>query len=180
MSKILCITGRSAVGKSTLAHHLHRELGIETFSLGDYQREKFGRYGSPLEYHAKFGIRTTYYDLWEDYISKISECKLRDDVVVEGLYTYEFLMKLKKEFEKDNIYLIRILASKNMREKLFSFKTNLKKEDAIIQMAKMDKIKADVGLARLLRHADTMINNNADLDTFLRNGTDMAREFFQR
>ena len=39
---ILCLTGKSAVGKSTISRALSEDCGLPFFSIGDYQKERYG------------------------------------------------------------------------------------------------------------------------------------------
>ncbi len=177
MGEILCITGRSGTGKSTLARHLSNELHIDSFSLGDYQRQTFSRYGSPLQYHARLGLDVTYYGQWSDYISEISKRRTKNGIIVEGVYTYEFLNRLRDSFRDDNIHLLRVWAPKKDRIRFFSMKTN-KNGDAAAELIRLDRIKMHVGLHILLKHAELTLRNDSDLNTFLRNGLDMAKCLF--
>lgn len=87
MGEILCVTGSSATGKSIVSQHLAKEFDASIFSLGDYQRKKFADYGTPQQYHGKFGLDTTYYGLWPEFINKIASLKTRRGIIVDGIYT---------------------------------------------------------------------------------------------
>lgn len=179
MVEILCVTGSSATGKSSVSKHLSKEFGVPLFSLGDYQREKFTHYGTPQQYHRKLGLDVTSYGLWPEFVNQIASLKSDKGIIVDGIYTYKFLELLKKNFKGENVHLMQITATRHARLRFFQIRTNLEVADAFKEMSKIDKIKRDVGLIEVLRRADVTVRNNTGLNEFLRNASNCVKEFFQ-
>lgn len=179
MGEIFCVTGLSAAGKSVLSRHLAEEFGMSVFNLGDYQREKFKAYGTPQQYHKKLGLGTTYYALWPEFIDRIASSRSNGGIIVDSVYTYEFLTLLRKTFENDNIHLMQVAATRHVRLRFFQFKTKLRGADAFKEMHKLDSVKRDVGLVCMLRIADFTVRNNTGLNEFLRNSSRQVREYFR-
>lgn len=169
--RIIGVTGYSSAGKSTLARHLSAQFGTGLFSLGDYQRRKFAAYGStPQEYHGRLGLAVTYYGLWPAYVSEIKARMSGAGIVIEGVYTYAFLEMVRGAFPEAETRLLRVSSPYGQRLRTFALRTGLETGKAKEQMDALDRIKDEVGLKELLRHADSTVVNRGALRTFLRRG----------
>lgn len=177
--QIIGITGYSAVGKSTLAQHLRRELGIGMFSLGNYQRAEFASHGKPEEYLIKLGVGATYYDKFPDYLAEIAKNMNKKGIVVESIYTHAFLSLMRDTFKINKVHIIEIWAPWKNRLELYTLKTGINGKDAKVNLNKLDKLKEDVGLKDVLSHVDVRVRNNCCLQKFLREGTEEARKLLQ-
>ena len=179
MGELLCIAGLSSVGKSTTARSLAKQYDVPTFSLGDYQRKMFAPYGTPEQYHKKFGLDVTYYGLWPDYLKCIEATKSEKGIIIEGIYTKEFLTLLQQKFPKDKVHVMRISAPNEVRIGLFQKKTGLHDAaEAAIRLDELDRIKYKVGLAEVLRGADVTIQNNSSLASLLKDAAKYVEGFF--
>lgn len=177
---IISVTGLSASGKSTLAEHLRKNLDMGMFSLGNYQRAEFAAYGSPLEYHAKLSLETTYYGRWPAYIAEISKNMSGLGVVVEAVYSLEFLKLMQKSFLGNPIHLIGIQAPQERRTKLFMAKSGLSKAEAESQLARMDEIKIEVGVEKVFKFTDLRVQNDGTLEEFKELGKTAAIYLLRR
>ena len=174
-NKIIGITGFGSSGKSTLLKYISKELKIEQFSLGDYQREKFAKYGNPINYHNTLGLDVTYYGLWDEYLEQISKLNKKNSIIIDGIYTSRFIDIVAKRMGNGQPYLINVCAPTNFRIRRFSDKTGLNWLEAEKQLFQLAKIKMDVGIIEVIRRSNFILNNNSEIKTFLRRGEDVVR-----
>ncbi len=174
-NKIIGITGFGSSGKSTLLKHVSKELKIEQFSLEDYQREKFAKYGSPINYHNRLGLNITYYGLWDEYLEQISKLNKGNSIIIDGIYTSRFIDMVAERMGCEQSYIINVCAPTNFRIRLFSDKTGLNWLEAEKQLFQLDKIKMDVGIIGVIRRSNFILNNNSEMKDFLRRGEDMVK-----
>lgn len=99
-------------------------------------------------------------------------------IIIEGVYTYEFMRLLRANFPEDNVQLMQITAPRQARLRFLQRRTNLDDAHAKLQMSEMDRIKSSAGMTELLRHANVTIRNNGDMDAFLRKTLEYAEGLF--
>jgi cytidylate kinase len=173
--KVICLTGQSAVGKSTIAKELGKELEIPIFSLGDYQREKFSSYGDPTNYHKQLGIEATYYGLWGEYLSKIESTISQRGIIIEGVYGKDLLEKIGKLLHKDQLYNIHITAPYQKRLDFFMLKGKTSDpKEAPGMIDALDQIKIKVGMLPLIASADITVTNDRTINDAVKNIADFV------
>ncbi len=179
LNKIIGITGFGSSGKSTLLKHISNELNIEQFSLGDYQRSKFAKYGTPINYHNKLGLNVTYYGLWEEYLEQISKLNRSNGIIIDGIYTSRFIDLVAERMGNVEPYIINVCAPTNLRIRFFSDKIGLNWIEAEKQLFQLDKLKMNVGIIDVIRRSNCILNNNSDIKDFLRRGEDLVKFVLQ-
>lgn len=168
LEQAICVVGRSATGKTTIAKSIGKELGLPVFSLGEYQREKFTAYGDPLEYHKKLGLNTTYFNMWDEYIEEVCKRRSQDGIVVDGIYSAALLERMNAATRPDTSCTIHVRAPKTRRLQLFMLRRDMDEESAMTYLEQYDKIKIDVGLIQLIKSADSTIINNGSLQSVVK------------
>lgn len=132
-----------------------------------------------MEYFPKLGANTVYYGLWPEFVSEISKRISKRGIIVEGVYTSEFVDILRKTFPEAELRLLHVWAPKKRRIDFFTSRSKLGLEEAASQLRALDRIKAEVGLAKLLRCADSTLRNDSELSVFLTHEKAIAKRFFE-
>ncbi len=179
---LVCVTGRSAAGKSTAADHLGESLSVPSFSLGSHQRARFSANGGPQRYHDELGLETTYYGLWDEWLGRIGSMMSgsRKGMVVEGVYTYAFVDALREAFRHDEVRILHIATSRQDRLSFHMKRSGLGRGAATAELERLDAIKFDVGLGEMVDRAHLTVRNTAigGLAGFLRNAESGAAALF--
>lgn len=158
MKKIFIITGRTGAGKTTLCKKLKEALNypLLTFaSMGKSFANENG-YNRIRECHLAMPK--------EEFNTKLSEYMLNilketlnncNSVIVDGLYMYELVKTLKKDYNCTIIYL-------ELREKIryerISQRLKVSLEEAKEENEIKEKLKDDAGIGNLIEEADYTIN----------------------
>ena len=119
MNKIIAIVGMCGSGKS-VASEILEELGYKKVYFGGVTLEKMKEEGIEItpdnEKKMREGLRSKYgmgaYAII--LLPKIKELSKDNNVVLDGLYSWDELKILKDEFG-DNLTLIAVIADKNIR-----------------------------------------------------------------
>jgi dephospho-CoA kinase len=116
---VLTLVGMQGAGKSEVAKYLQSK-GFTTLRFGDLTDEELGRKGLPQtpenEELVRIGLRKQH-GMGVFAVSAIPKIrKILDEasgVVIDGLYSWEEYLSLKKEFP--GIVLVQVFAEKNIR-----------------------------------------------------------------
>lgn len=154
---ILCLTGLSAVGKSEVARTLSAEQNIPLFSLGDYQRERFG---SPKN---SADLREMYFARWNEFINQIGMRMSERGIIVDGIYSRGFYLEIQHRFQAAS-RLVSLTSLERDRARRLQIRAGISPEEAMIELVSRDKIKMQAGVEQVLRDVDaTFANNNGEL-----------------
>jgi len=154
MKTILCMTGRSAVGKSTVSKELATAYGLPWFSFGAYQRELLGANPSDLSV-----VQQKYLELWPLHLARISADMSERGIILEGLYHISFLDKLQQSFQHHDIRLVAIRASKSDRLLFYNGRTGRTEEQKIKSLNDLDNVKKAIGIIDVLKAAERRYAN---------------------
>ncbi len=178
MGLIVCITGGTAAGKSTLSEHLYSKFKLPQFNPGGYQRKKFASLGfrSPAEYHKQLGLEKTYYALWPEFIEQIRTNISERGIVIGGVYSSEFLELIKREFSGYRTCLFNVAASRHIRLRRFQIREKFEIKKAKYEFRALEKSKCSVGFLSLLQNSDVVIKNQTTFQNLSEQG---EREFLK-
>ena len=169
MNKIIAIVGMCGVGKSVSSEILE-ELNYKKVYFGGVTMEKMKEEGIEItpenEKKMREGLRKEYgmgaYAII--LLPRIKELAKDNDVVLDGLYSWDELKILKEELD-DRLIVIAIVADKNIRYDRLAIREvrPLTKEEAINRdIAEIENI----AKAGPIAYADYYIDNNHDLQTY--------------
>ena len=169
MNKIIAIVGMCGVGKS-VASEILEELNYKKVYFGGVTMEKMKEEGIEItpenEKKMREGLRKEYgmgaYAII--LLPRIKELAKDNDVVLDGLYSWDELKILKEELD-DRLIVIAIVADKNIRYDRLAIREvrPLTKEEAINRdIAEIENI----AKAGPIAYADYYIDNNHDLQTY--------------
>lgn len=177
--KIVAIVGMCGSGKS-IACDYFENIGFKKVYFGGVTLDKIKELGLEVNKDNEKMVRE---NLRKEYgmgayayilLPKIRELHLNNNVVLDGLYSWDELKILKKEF-KDDLVVLAIVVNKNYRYDRIS------KRD-IRGLSKEDAIKRDISeienLAKggPISYADYYILNNGDMDSYLRDLKEVEKE----
>ena len=169
MNKIIAIVGMCGSGKS-VASEILEELGYKKVYFGGVTLEKMKEEGIEItpdnEKKMREGLRSKYgmgaYAII--LLPKIKELSKDNNVVLDGLYSWDELKILKDELGS-SLSVIAIVADKKLRYERLSVRDvrPLTKEEAINRdIAEIENI----AKAGPIAYADYYIDNNHDLDSY--------------
>lgn len=169
MNKIIAIVGMCGSGKS-VASEILEELGYKKVYFGGVTLEKMKEDGIEItpdnEKKMREGLRSKYgvgaYAII--LLPKIKELSKDNNVVLDGLYSWDELKILKDELGS-SLSVIAIVADKKLRYERLSVRDvrPLTKEEAINRdIAEIENI----AKAGPIAYADYYIDNNHDLDSY--------------
>lgn len=169
MNKIIAIVGMCGSGKS-VASEIFEELGYKKVYFGGVTLEKMKEEGIEItpdnEKKMREGLRSKYgmgaYAII--LLPKIKELSKDNNVVLDGLYSWDELKILKDELGS-SLSVIAIVADKKLRYERLSVRDvrPLTKEEAINRdIAEIENI----AKAGPIAYADYYIDNNHDLDSY--------------
>lgn len=119
MNKIIAIVGMCGVGKSVAVNYF-KNLGYDLVYFGGITLEKMKEENIEItpenEKKMREGLREKYGMSAYATLSlpKISELVKSNNVVIDGLYSWDELKVLREEF-KDNLIVVAIIADKKLR-----------------------------------------------------------------
>lgn len=169
MNKIIAIVGMCGVGKS-IASDMLENLGYSKVYFGGVTMDKLKEEGIPVNAENEKEMRER---LRREYgmgayaiilLPKIKELVKSNNVVLDGLYSWDELKILKEEL-KDSLTVISIVADKDIRYSRLSVRDirPLTKDEAIKRdLAEIENIQK----AGPIAYADYYIDNNHDLDSY--------------
>ena len=169
MNKIIAIVGMCGVGKS-VASDILEELNYKKVYFGGVTMEKMKEEGIEItpenEKKMREGLRIQYgmgaYAII--LLPKIKELAKDNNVVLDGLYSWDELKILREELG-DNLTVIAIVADKKLRYNRLSVREirPLTNEEAKNRdIAEIENI----AKAGPIAYADYYIDNNHDIDTY--------------
>ena len=169
MGKIIAIVGMCGSGKSIASTKLE-EMGYKKVYFGGVTMEKLQENGLEVtpenekmmreKLRSELGMGAYASVL----LPKIKELSLNNDVVLDGLYSWDELVLLKEEF-KDNLIVIAIVVDKNIRYERLSKRdirslNNLQAKDRDI--AEIENLAKGGPIS----YADFYILNNGSLNDY--------------
>lgn len=169
MNKIIAIVGMCGVGKS-IASDILENLGYSKVYFGGVTMDKLKEENLEVNPENEKEMRER---LRREYgmgayaiilLPKIKELAKDNNVVLDGLYSWDELKILKEEL-KDSLTVIGVVADKNIRYDRLSVREvrPLTNEEAIKRdLAEIENIKK----AGPIAYADYYIDNNHDLDSY--------------
>lgn len=160
----LVLTGKSGVGKSTLARTFSEREHMPLFSLGGFERD-YARslgYNDIVRFERELGLNNAYYNLIPPMLRRISELG-QHGIVIEGVYDPNLYKQIQMLFEHRTV-LAEITATKKLRIKRKAEKDNLTLRDAKSHIEQLDVHKELVGSAELSRRIDLKIANTKDIE----------------
>ena len=164
MGMILCITGRSAVGKSTVSKVLAADHELPCFGFGSHQRKLLGTNPSNLSV-----VRERYIELWPKHLETISSCISDRGMILEGIYNVSFLEMLRDSFPEHTLRLIALRASKRDRLSFYSSRNDRVDEKDIKSLGDLDEVKKKIGLVDVFRKVEkTYVNVYGDIESCVR------------
>ncbi len=165
MGLMLCITGRSAVGKSTISQKLADETGLPWFGFGSHQRELLGKNPGDISI-----VRQRYLELWPHHLARIRLDVSEKGMILEGVYHTSFLDGLVRSFLEHDVRLIALRASKSDRLLFYNSRNDRVEEERIKSLKDLDEVKKEIGLIGVLRLADRVYTNvYGDMESCLGN-----------
>ena len=168
MGKIIAIVGMAGSGKSIASEYLEK-IGYKKIYFGGVIYEKMKEEQMEITPESQKKFRE---DLRKKYgmgavakllLEKISLLQKTNDIVLDGLYSWEEYKILKEKF--DNLIIISIVADKNIRYKRIGsrkdrpFNTNEIKDRDISEIENLAK-------GGPIAYADYYILNNSNLEDY--------------
>lgn len=168
MSKVLAIVGMCGSGKSVACEYLEK-VGFKKVYFGGVTLDELKKAGLEDTPENEKKMRES---LREKYgmgafahllLPKIKELSKTNDVVLDGLYSWDELICLNKEIE--NLKVIAIICDKNIRYERISKRAirPLTKEEARLRdIAEIENLKKGGPIA----FADYYLYNNGDMEEY--------------
>lgn len=183
MNKIIAIVGMCGVGKS-VASELLEKMNYKKVYFGGVTMEKLKEEGMEItpenEKIMRERLRSEYgmgaYAIM--LLPKIKELSLENNVVLDGLYSWDELKILKEELG-DSLSVIAVVADKNLRYNRLGVRDvrPFTREEAIRR--DISEIE-NIAKAGPIAYADYYIDNNYDLETYERRLYDILEQIEKR
>lgn len=179
MNKIIAIVGMCGVGKSVASEFLE-ELGYKKVYFGGVTLEKMEEEGIECTPENEKKMRER---LRKEYgmgayaiilLPKIKELSKNNNVVLDGLYSWDELKILKQELG-DRLSVIAVIADKKIRYdrlKIRDFRPLNNEEAKNRDIAEIENIAKGGPIA----YADYYIDNNHDIDNYKQRLLDILKE----
>lgn len=179
MNKIIAVVGMCGVGKSVASEFLE-ELGYKKVYFGGVTLEKMKEEGIEVtpdnEKKMRESLRTKYgmgaYAII--LLPKIRELSKNNNVVLDGLYSWDELKILKQELS-NSLTVIAVIADKKIRYdrlKIREVRPLTNEEAKNRDVAEIENIAKGGPIA----YADYYIDNNHDIDNYKQRLLDILKE----
>lgn len=183
MNKIIAIVGMCGVGKS-VASELLEKLNYKKVYFGGVTMDKLKEEGMEVTPENEKIMRER---LRSEYgmgayaiilLPKIKELSLENNVVLDGLYSWDELKILKEELG-NSLSVIAVVADKNLRYNRLSVRDvrPFTREEAIRR--DISEIE-NIAKAGPIAYADYYIDNNYDLETYEKRLYDILEQIEKR
>jgi dephospho-CoA kinase len=163
MTKVICVVGLTAAGKTTIVKTIAQMKGYPMFSVGTLEREIAAKkgYSDIVIYEKVIGIQDAYMSLFpavvEDLKRLISKTKV---IVIEGIYSPHLLEMIENVFGKENISLINIACTRHTRLRRYAARERLTIKDAKNNFRQLEKNKCEAGVNEILKSRNTFLIRN--------------------
>ncbi len=167
---ILCITGRTGAGKSTVARAIAEEFSIPFYGFGNYERQKwmdlFG-YKSPAEYWTKLGLEVGHFGLYQEHIEQVRARISENGIAVESIYSESMLNLLGANFSDYGRILVSVVADERLRFERFKARESAIPEDPEYEFETMERFKVRIGVLKVMEKPDFVIANMGSMKTLI-------------
>lgn len=165
---VLCVVGMNGSGKSVVSNKA-KQLGVSTITLDEIIREELQRRGMVYTWRNETKIDNWFHenqrDLMRRIISKITELKGQEKLVIEGLKTPDQINNLKERLSNSRFSTLAIHTPPKIREKREKDMRDYH-IDGYLDVGKRDEVDIERGVPKLMAMADHMIINDNDLISF--------------
>lgn len=163
MKKIFIITGRTGAGKSTLCQKLEEYFSYPLLSFANMGK-KFANengYNRIRECHLAMELSEFKTKISQYILNIIAEqLNTSDTVIIDGLYIDDVVSTLKENYNCNIMYLN---TDDNIRYKRISQRLSITIEQAKKENEIKERLKNEVGIERLIKNADYVINGNKSI-----------------
>lgn len=179
MRTIVCVTGRTGAGKSTIVKAMAKEFSIPYHGFGNYERRKwlemFG-YRSPAEYWTKLGLDRGHFSLYPEHITQVRDRITENGIAVESVYSVAMLDLLRTEFPGYRAVLVGAIANDELRFERFKARENVWTDRPEYEFETMEDFKVQIGMLAIMEMAEFRIENEGGLDLLNEKIRDLGRE----
>lgn len=159
---IICVTGLSGSGKSTIVSYLSEYYNIPIFYFGKNVTEICNNHGYKK---SRYFVNNQGIITYKNMINKEIYMKINNfehsnhRFIIDGIFSFELYEKLKTE---NDIYNICIKLDDNSRIDRLKFREKLDFEKAKAEIMQKDSIKIQCGLFEIMKDANYIYNNDYD------------------
>ncbi|OIO22367.1 hypothetical protein AUJ65_06285 [Candidatus Micrarchaeota archaeon CG1_02_51_15] len=179
---IILLTGRSAVGKSTLSPALARELEARTVNASEMMRERarLEGYAHLADFFKHTGVKPAFENLRPHVLREIKKHAENGPVVVEGVYDSGLYELLKSSFPADRLLIVNVTANRSFRQAMHAHRKQLTRKDSKANLRKRNQVKVQAGLPEIIAGARLSVRNAGNFDALLTETVRKIREHFQQ
>ena len=179
MGTIVCVTGRTGAGKSTIVKTMAEEFSMPFHGFGNYERQKwlemFG-YKSPAEYWTKLGLERGHFSLYPEHIAQVRDRVTESGIAVESIYSVTMLDLLRTEFPDHRAILVGAIANDELRFERFRARESVWTDRPEYEFKVMEGFKVRIGMLVAMERAEFVIENEGSIGSLREKIRDLGNE----
>lgn len=158
---IVCLTGFSGTGKTTLARLLRSKYGFPSFKIGNYlENIAKEKNQNPMEFIQKIKREKGQVGIIETVLPQMrGVLKSKKGLIVEGINTFEEIETIKKAFPGSKTLLFVMKSPFDVRVKRVIKRKGFNEKSAREYVNKREQDRVKNGLDKIDKHADGIIIN---------------------